>query len=482
VRRGDADGGVAGGQARSTALCAMPAFFLADHRRAFPRSRHRGRAARGVALAALLLAASAPAPAGAAGTVFSDDFETGTLGKWTVMTAVDGSAGVRSNAARTAANGAQLSASATNAQAAARRALPRLGSVGARLDVRVDAEGAAGSNVPLVRLFGDDGRRILSLYRQNKDSNRVYIQHSGDFHATTGRVALGTWTGVDVRATSAGTKSRVEVLLDGVSVYRTDFADLGSAGIAAVQIGNDTRSQAFSTAVDNVVVTDTTPAPPPDAGAADGCDSTTPAPSNSDPGRTILADNFEHGLGKWSDVYTTGGGTAAAAAAAGRAGGCGLRWHVPEEPYESQAYLAKWLPSGVADVRTDGWFKFERLGSDPNWNAPTFRFFSAGKRILDVSRSNRDGKLFVRYPDGSGGWAIWSTDSYLPAGTWFRLRVHATARGASSLVEVWLDGSLIYRTTAATLGTSTIQRVMLGSEHNHQVADVVADDVIIKVP
>jgi len=40
----------------------------------------------------------------------------------------------------------------------------------------------------------------------------------------------------------------------------------------------------------------------------------------------------------------------------------------------------------------------------------------------------------------------------------------------------------VFSTTSATFDTWSIQRVMLGSNHNHQVADVAADDVVIKVP
>jgi hypothetical protein len=236
------------------------------------------------------------------------------------------------------------------------------------------------------------------------------------------------------------------------------------------------RRVALRTALAAVALTTVAPA------AAHACTSSSPAPWNSDPGRTVVADNFESGLGKWSDTYTTGGASIYASSTTARDGECGLRWRVPETPYESMAYVAKWMPSGTSEIRADGWFRIEREGSDSSWNAPTFRFFSGGERILDVSRQNDSGSFFVRYPNGDGGWTIKSTGRYLSLGRWYRVQVHATARGNSSLVEVWLDGSKVFSTTSATFDTWSIQRVMLGSNHNHQVADVAADDVVIKVP
>ena len=51
-------------------------------------------------------------------------------------------------------------------------------------DLRVDAEGAAGSNVPLLRLFDSTGTRIVNVYRQN-GSGKISVQHSGIYAATT---------------------------------------------------------------------------------------------------------------------------------------------------------------------------------------------------------------------------------------------------------------------------------------------------------
>jgi len=52
-----------------------------------------------------------------------------------------------------------------------------------------------------------------------------------------------------------GSASTVEIGLNGTTVYQTSAATL-PAGIATVQIGNDTKRQTFDLAVDNVIVVD----------------------------------------------------------------------------------------------------------------------------------------------------------------------------------------------------------------------------------
>ena len=42
--------------------------------------------------------------------------------------------------------------------------------------------------------------------------------------------------------------------LNGAVIYRTTTASLGTAGVASVQIGNDTAKQPFTLFVDNVSV------------------------------------------------------------------------------------------------------------------------------------------------------------------------------------------------------------------------------------
>jgi hypothetical protein len=44
-----------------------------------------------------------------------------------------------------------------------------------RGDFTVLTEGASGGNVPILRLFGPTGTRLLSVYRQNLSLSRLYV-------------------------------------------------------------------------------------------------------------------------------------------------------------------------------------------------------------------------------------------------------------------------------------------------------------------
>jgi hypothetical protein len=197
---------------------------------------------------------ASPSPGG---TLLSDDFESGSLGSWSVKTSGDGTAAAQSAIVRTGASAARLTASATANSAAYARA--SLGGARPRLlateDVRVATEGAANGNVPLMRLFDASGTRILSVFRQNQSSNRVYVAYGGANILTSGNLALGTWAGLSVHLIENGSASTVEVRLNGTLIYQTTTATL-SGGIATIQLGNDTKKQAFDLAVDNVLVRD----------------------------------------------------------------------------------------------------------------------------------------------------------------------------------------------------------------------------------
>ena len=200
----------------------------------------------------------APPPAPPSPTLFSDGFESGDFSAWTlVRTGGDGSAAVQSSLVRDGAYAARLKATtATGSFAHARRSFAQ-----ARTDMtasgwfQVVAEGASGANVPLLRLFDGNGVRLVSLFRQNRSRDELWVQHSGAFHRTTGRLPLGSWAQLGLRVVTAGAASTVEVTLNGVPVYATAAANLGSGGVTSVQIGNDTKSQAFDLVADTVAVT-----------------------------------------------------------------------------------------------------------------------------------------------------------------------------------------------------------------------------------
>lgn len=197
-----------------------------------------------------------PSPTPSNGLILSDGFETGTLTPWIVRTGADGAASVQTATVRTGAYAARLSASTSGGSYAyIRRSLGTARtSVTATVDLRLAAEGPAGSNVPLLRLFDAAGNRVLNVYRQNANANRVYVVFGGVTYQTTGTLALNMWTGLSVQATVNGAAGTVQVKVNGVVVYANTAANLGTVQLTTLQLGNDTRKQAFDLYADNVVV------------------------------------------------------------------------------------------------------------------------------------------------------------------------------------------------------------------------------------
>jgi hypothetical protein len=192
--------------------------------------------------------------------VFADGFESGDFaaGGWTVVTGADGTATVQSAVTRTGTYAARLSATtATNSRAYIRRDLgASYTDVTVAADILVQQEGASGANVPIFRIFDVTGTRLMSVYRQNADSDRVYAAVGSTRWLTTGRLPLGTWGRFELHVTTAGTgASVIDVRLDGVLVLHVANASLGTSGVRSVQLGNDTNKQAFALVADDVLVT-----------------------------------------------------------------------------------------------------------------------------------------------------------------------------------------------------------------------------------
>jgi hypothetical protein len=231
----------------------------------------RGRGARtnrGIALgvAALVagLTAVVPGPASAA-VLLSDGFETGSFSAWsTVLTGGAGTAVVQSSIVRSGSFAAQFSSTATpESFAYARSDLP---TAQADLTVtgafRVETEGAAGGNVPLIRLFDAAGVRTVSLYRQNQSGDRLWVSYNGTRNETTGTLGLATWGSLSLHVTA----SNVEVSLDGTSIFQSANASLPP--VAKVQLASDSKATAYSLVVDDVSVDGNAPVDSPPANSS----------------------------------------------------------------------------------------------------------------------------------------------------------------------------------------------------------------------
>ena len=231
----------------------------------------RGRSSRtirGIALGVAALVAGLTAvtagPAGAA-VLFSDGFESGNFSAWsTVLTGGAGTAVVQGTTVRSGSFAARFTSTATPGSFAyARSNLPT-----AQADVtvngafRVDAEGAAGGNVPLVRLFDSADVRTVSLYRQNQSGNRLWVGYNGTFNQTSGTLPLATWGNLSLHVTA----STVEVSLNGTPIFQSASATLPP--VAKVQVSSESKATAYDLVVDDVSVDGNAPVDSPPANSA----------------------------------------------------------------------------------------------------------------------------------------------------------------------------------------------------------------------
>jgi hypothetical protein len=191
-------------------------------------------------------------------TLFSDGFESGNFSAWTTVASQGGaSATVQATLKKSGSYAASfVSDGSGSAYAYARKSLGSARStVTASGDFIVTQEGPSGGNVPFLRLYSGAGNRLVSLYRQNQASNKIYVSYGGTYNLTTGTLALNTWGRLSVRAIVNGASGSVEVRLNDSVVYQASNVNLGTAGVLLVQIGNDTPSQVYKVTADNIAVT-----------------------------------------------------------------------------------------------------------------------------------------------------------------------------------------------------------------------------------
>ena len=188
--------------------------------------------------------------------VFSDDFESGDFSRWTQPAphvAIDGAGAVQTAVVRSGVFAAELSAPSITSYSFLRATLSAPQSdLTVSGDFQITAEGAAGQDVPIFKLYDTAGVRVVYINRRNVTGQIFAVNGSSGPVPTTGQLALGEWAHVTVRAIAAGAAaSTVEVSLNGVPIYRTSTASLGIAGIRTIQVGND-KQLPFALFADNI--------------------------------------------------------------------------------------------------------------------------------------------------------------------------------------------------------------------------------------
>lgn len=175
---------------------------------------------------------------------FADGFESGSYSAWNlpVHAAINGTATVQTSvvAADGGVYAASIAAPDSNSYAYARKTLDsNQADVTVSGEFDITAEGAAGMEVPIFKLYDAGGVRLVYVNRRNV-SGTIYVNHGGTTYYTPAKLALGTWARFKVHVVSAGTgASTIEVSVNGVSIYKTTTASLGTVGIRTIQIGND---------------------------------------------------------------------------------------------------------------------------------------------------------------------------------------------------------------------------------------------------
>ncbi|WP_216363113.1 hypothetical protein [Arthrobacter sp. Hiyo1] len=213
--------------------------------------------------------------------------------------------------------------------------------------------------------------------------------------------------------------------------------------------------------------------------ASTTCSAGVPAPTNSYPGTTVVANNFESGTLAGFTVNTGTTGTATIDNTQAHSGTCAAHLHVTNDP-GSLANLVTPLPANSNDVYADAWFNITSAGVAGN-DVPYFRFFFDTTRFVDIYRYNNNGQMWLRVTSSTGFTYTKLVSGSIALNAWRHVGMHVIANGAASTVEVWLDGTSIFSSNQINTTATTVTALQLGAEHLRQMGDEYIDDLVIKV-
>ncbi|WP_129545492.1 hypothetical protein [Arthrobacter dokdonensis] len=413
-------------------------------------------------------------------TVVADNFESGNLSKWAVHTGGTGTAAVVSNAWVTGACSTHLHATtASGSIATLTKAIPAgLGEVYADGYFDVQTAAPAGAANSYLRFY-IGSTRIASIYR-NTSGGQLWLNtlnstgSSALFRLTSAAVTTGRWHQLQVHLLPNGTTSVLQIWLDGTMIYHTNNLDGRTGAISSVATGNEFAGQQGDLYLDNLIIK--AKAQPSTALV---CKPATAQPSNSFPGTTVVADNFESGnLNNWA-VKTGGDGTAAVVSNAWVTGACSTHLHATTAS-GSIATLTKAIPAGLGEVYADGYFDVQTAAPAGAANS-YLRFYIGSTRIASIYRNTSGGQLWLNTLNSTGSSALFRlTSAAVTTGRWHQLQVHLLPNGTTSVLQIWLDGTMIYHTNNLDGRTGAISSVATGNEFAGQQGDLYLDNLIIK--
>jgi hypothetical protein len=190
---------------------------------------------------------------------------------------------------------------------------------------------------------------------------------------------------------------------------------------------------------------------------------------------TLFSDTFESGdfvAGGWT-VQTGGAGTASVVEGAGTGASYGAQLRSTTAT-GSFAYIQKTLPAAQADLTVAAAYRMTGQGASGKNTSLLKLYNTSGTRILTLQRDNITGLLQVIH---SGGGPV-STGASLALNTAATIGVRVVpGSSGTGVVEVRVDGRLVYQTTSASLGTAKLSRFRLGNDATRVAFAFAADDV-----
>jgi hypothetical protein len=214
--------------------------------------------------------------------------------------------------------------------------------------------------------------------------------------------------------------------------------------------------------------------------ATDSAGNTDPTPASAtweiqDPSQVLFSDDFSSGgfaAGGWV-VGTAGGGTATVASGAVHPGDPGARL-VSTTAVGSYAYLRHNFDTAPSAM-TVSW---TAMVASQTTSAQTFSLLrvydTAGMKVMNVDRDGPTGQLVIWH----SGQTV-STGTVIPLSIVAAVTVQLKHQAGGDLVAVSVDGTEIYRSTTASLGSGAISRFLVGENSARRAYDYRADDLLV---
>jgi phosphatidylinositol-3-phosphatase len=181
--------------------------------------------------------------------VFSDDFESGGLAKWTTV------AGLKAATAPAAFAGT-YGARGTSSASGGRSATETLAQTRTDLtyDIRFKVISQGSNNIDLLKFKTSGGASIYTLTLTSGDKVVSRNSFAGVSHTSTTTISKGVWHEAVVHLVVKGASGSDEVWIDGTKLTSISITDnFGTAAIGRLQLGDANGTRTFDVAFDNVV-------------------------------------------------------------------------------------------------------------------------------------------------------------------------------------------------------------------------------------